>query len=297
MTKVTLLDGGMGQELLKRSSAPAHPLWSAKVLMDEPDIVRQAHEDFITAGARTITINAYSATPERLKRDGVPDWFERLQARSIELARAARDASGKDVRIAGCLPPLMASYRPDLNADYQNNLDQYRQIVAQQAGKVDLIQCETMASIAEATAAVTAAVETGLPVWVGLTVGDDGHGNLRSGEPLEQALTALDGLGADAVLLNCSIPEAITACLPTLIAAGLNTGGYANGFTSIDALKPGGTVDALKTRKDLSPVVYADFALNWVGKGARIVGGCCEVGPAHIAEIARRLERAGFEIE
>ena len=289
MTHITLLDGGMGQELLKRSAFPAHPMWSAKVLLDEPEVVQAVHEDFIRAGAEVITINAYSATPERMQSYGKPEWFKQLQARAINLANAARDNVGGKVRVAGCLPPLHTSYRPDLSPDFDENLRLYREIVAEQAGKVDLIQCETMASIAEATAACTAAIETGLPVWVGLTVADDGSPNLRSGEALPEALAALSGLGAEAILLNCSIPEAINECLPVVAETGVTCGAYANGFTSIKALKQGGTVDSLTARTDLTPDAYADHVQGWIDMGATIVGGCCEVGPAHIAEISRRL--------
>ena len=291
MSDITLLDGGMGQELLARSTQPAHPMWSAKVLLDEPGIVQAVHEDYIRAGAEVITLNTYSVTPERLARDGQPDLFTPLQTRALDLAWRAKDACGKDVRIAGCLPPLFASYRPDLAPDFDTNLALYRQIVAAQAERVDLLQCETLSSIVEATAACTAAAESGLPVWVGLSVNDDTSQTLRSGEPLADALTALDGLGAEAILLNCSIPEAISKALPQVIAAGLPAGAYANGFTGIEALQPGGTVDGLQVRQDLTPDAYADFALGWVDAGAQIVGGCCEVGPAHIAEIARRLGR------
>jgi homocysteine S-methyltransferase len=296
MTKITLLDGGMGQELLKRSAQPPHPMWSAKVLMDEPEIVQAVHEDYIHAGSKVITLNTYSATPERLEAEGQPEQFAPLQARANELAQAAVAACGKPVRIAGCLPPLYSSYQPELATDYDIVLGLYRQIVAQQKDHVDLLQCETLSSILEARAALTAAKESGLQVWLGLSVTDDESKTLRSGEALRDALDVLVPMEPDAVLLNCSFPEAITAALPDVIATGLTAGGYANGFTSIKALKKGGTVEGLRAREDMGPAVYADFAMNWVGLGAKIIGGCCETGPAHIAEIARRLDRSGFEI-
>jgi homocysteine S-methyltransferase len=90
-------------------------------------------------------------------------------------------------------------------------------------------------------------------------------------------------------LLNCSIPEAIGAGLPLVAATGVQCGAYANGFTSIKALQPGGTVDGLVARTDLAPDTYADHVDGWIAAGATIVGGCCEVGPAHINEIAKRL--------
>lgn len=287
---ITLLDGGMGQEVYRRSGKPAHPLWSLTVMMENPEIVQDLHLEFIEAGAEVITINAYTATPFRLERDGYSDWFKPAQAKAIELAKAARDVSDKDVRVAGCLPPIRASYRPDENADFAKTCDEYRTIVAEQADHVDLIQCETMASITEARAACTAAAETGLPVWVGLTMMDDGTNRLRSGEPLSEALDVLDGLGAAAILLNCSIPEAVNKGIPLIHAAGHITGGYANGFTSIAALESGGTVETLEARKDLTPEIYADLVAQWIDAGASIVGGCCEVGPAHIAELNRRFK-------
>ena len=84
MKSVVLTDGGMGQELLRRSGAAPTPLWSARVLIDEPELVQTLHEDFIRAGARVITINTYAATPERLGRDGLGDLFKPLQKRGIE---------------------------------------------------------------------------------------------------------------------------------------------------------------------------------------------------------------------
>ena len=83
MSRVILTDGGMGQELVRRSSSAPTPLWSARVLIDEPDLVRDLHREFIEAGARVVTINTYSATPERLAREGVPELFKELQARGI----------------------------------------------------------------------------------------------------------------------------------------------------------------------------------------------------------------------
>jgi homocysteine S-methyltransferase len=90
----------------------------------------------------------------------------------------------------------------------------------------------------------------------------------------------------------------MAAAMEALRPAGLPFGAYANGFTQItaDFLKDSPTVDALEARRDLSPGAYARFAMGWVDQGATIVGGCCEVGPAHIVELARTLRAAGHEI-
>jgi S-methylmethionine-dependent homocysteine/selenocysteine methylase len=297
MKKVVLTDGGMGQELIRRSGATPTPLWSSRVLIDEPDLVRELHADFISAGARVITINTYAATPERLERDGAPGLFKTLQRKGIDVAKAARDEVGVDVRIAGCLPPLFGSYAPQLRSSYEATLETYRQIVAEQKDHVDLLLCETMASAEEGLAAATAAAESGLPIWVSWTLQDSLDGpRLRSGETIAKAAAAIAHIKTEALLINCSKPEVISAGLDDLLGLGGPVGAYANGFTSVTALKHGGTVDVLEARRDLGPDSYADFAMDWVARGTKIVGGCCEVGPEHIAVLHERLLKAGYEI-
>lgn len=286
---ITLLDGGMGQELHRRSGEPASPLWSARILLDRPEMVEALHRDFIAAGAEVITLNAYAATPERLSRDADVGLFEPLQRAALSAARAARDGAPAGVRIAGCLPPLVASYRADAVPDAAACHRSYRRIAAIQAEGVDLFVCETLTTLREIDAATRAAAETGKPVWTAMTV-DDGDGSrLRSGAPLARGIEAAVAAGASAVLVNCSMPEAVAQAMPHLARSGLPFGAYANGFTSVDALEPGGTVDALAARADLGPAAYADHALGWVKRGATLIGGCCEVGPAHIAALRARL--------
>jgi homocysteine S-methyltransferase len=136
-----------------------------------------------------------------------------------------------------------------------------------------------------------------LPVWLSLTVDDENGSLLRSGEPVA-AVRDIAAEGASAVLANCSAPEAMVAALDDLSACGLPFGAYANAFTRItkEFLQDNPTVDSLSARRDMGPKTYAGFALSWVDAGATVVGGCCETGPAHIAEIARALHAAGHEI-
>ncbi len=87
MRRITLLDGGMGQELIKRSPAEPTPLWSARVMLDYPELVKEVHLENIRAGARVITVNAYSVTRDRLEREGFGDRFEELQGRDLGIDR------------------------------------------------------------------------------------------------------------------------------------------------------------------------------------------------------------------
>ena len=286
---LTLLDGGMGQELRKRSQQPASALWSAQVLLDEPHLVVAAHQAFVAAGADVITTSNYVATPQRLARDGDPQWFDSLHKAALQAAHQGCAESDHPVRIAGCLPPLVASYHADLVPDDATCQRDYARLVEAQAHGVDLFIAETMSLTREAVAATRAAKQSGLPVWVALTVDDHNGGQLRSGESLAQAAQAVVDAGAHALLINCSAPEAVTTAMPILAKLGVAYGGYANGFEAAADLKAGGTVDTLKARENLTPERYAEHVARWVTTGATLIGGCCEIGPAHIAELKRRF--------
>lgn len=297
MADISFLDGGLGQEIQTRAKANPHPLWSVKVMYDEPEVVSSVHRDFIAAGARVITANNYTASPPRLRRDSDVSQIGAIHQTALGLARAAIDEAGDDgLQLAGCLPPLVGSYVAEVSMDFDASLTDYRQLVSLQVPAVDLFLIETMSNISEACAALTAVKEAGKAGFVGLTLSDDGTNTLRSGEALEDALAQLLALGPDGLMVNCSVPEAVSAAMPVLAGLPVPYGGYANGFTSIEALKPGGTVASLEARADLGPEAYADFACSWVEAGATIIGGCCEVGPAHIAHLARRLRGAGHQL-
>lgn len=110
--EITILDGGMGQELLSRNSSRPTGLWSARFLMDAPDLVRSVHADYLAAGADVITTNSFVLHRDRLAPFGVEDQFETLHRVACRLAMEARDAHGAGL-IAGSLGPNAGSYRPD----------------------------------------------------------------------------------------------------------------------------------------------------------------------------------------
>ena len=299
MTKIVLLDGGTGMELLNRSANKTPRHWSAEYLMTEPDLVRAVHLDYIKAGARVVTIDSYSATYTRMAMVDAVDRVPTLQRTACDLAMQARDAAGAaghGVAIAGCLPPLNGTYRPDRVRGFEENLEEYGRLAALQVPYVDFFLCETMSTALEGKAAAQAASAFGKPVWVGWSIQDHGA-HLRSGQTIREAHAALAGLPVTAVLANCAPPEAISAAMPELVATGTPTGGYANGFTAIPQLfLPGNTKAQLNTRQDLDPERYAAFAMKWVDDGAVIVGGCCEVGPTHIVRLRDDLLAAGHQI-
>lgn len=297
MTSVTLLDGSIGQELVRRSGDRPTALWSTRVMIDRPGLVQQVHADYFAAGATIATTNTYAVLRDRLAAHGLEDRIEALTDAALEAARAARDAQGSG-RLAGALGPLMASYRPDICPPAADAARAYAEPVAMLKDRVDLLLIETMSSLDQAEGALRAATGQGLPVWLSMTVRDDDGTRLRSDEPLAGLAALVERHRPDALLINCTRPEAVAAALDILRGMGRPFGAYANGFTHIAEgfLTVNPTVDALTARIDLTPPAYADFAMGWVDQGATIVGGCCEVGPAHIAELARRLTVAGHAI-
>ena len=281
----TLLDGGMGQELIKRSSRKPTPLWSADVLRDCPELVVETHRDFIKAGSDLITLSSYTVTPTRLAKYNRENEFEILQKVAVEAAEKAAQTFNTKPLIAGCLPPLPGSYRPSERLTEQGSYAEYQKITECQFKHVDLFICETMSSVEEACISTTVAKQTGLPVWTSFTVDEDNGELLRSGEHILDGAKAVLAKGASAILINCSPPESITQAVEKLVALGVETGAMANGFVTTEPLKGNTTVDVLESRLELTPQKYVTFTKDWLSKGAKIIGGCCEIGPQHIAEI------------
>ena len=285
---IVLLDGGMGQELIRRG---VNSLWSADALVTAPAVVQAVHEDYLRAGADIITTNTYAAIRERLEPEGYGERFVELNQLAGLLAQKAREAIGRDALIAGSLPPLRGSYRPDLIADFHEIEPHYREQAEVLAPYVDLFLCETMSSAEESKAA---AVSTGKPVLISWTLRDDGSAVVRSGESLAEVASNVSHLPIAGYLVNCCAPESVTAAIPQLVALStVPVGGYANGFDLIPEDWRYETPDSLPgRRRDLGPDEYAVHVSKWLSEGARVVGGCCEIGPEHIARLRELVDAA-----
>ncbi len=297
MNDITLLDGSIGQALVKRAGDRPTPLWSTTVMMEKPGLVGELHRDYFAAGASVATTNSYAVLRDRLVRAGIEDQFEALLEAAVTGAVEARDAHGAG-RVAGSLGPLQASYRPDLCPEPEEAAPAYAEIVEHMRGRVDLFIIETVSSLKQAEGAMLGARDAGCPVWLAVTTEDHDGSRLRSGEAVADLAPLVAAHAPDAVLVNCTRPEVVSDALEIVKGFGRPFGAYANGFTHIARgfLEEAPTVDALKERADMGPADYADFVMGWVGQGASIVGGCCEIGPEHIGEIAGRLKAAGHRI-
>jgi S-methylmethionine-dependent homocysteine/selenocysteine methylase len=280
----------MGRELMRMGAPFRQPEWSALALTEGPEWVVRAHNNFIAAGAEVIITNTYAIVPFHIGEERFANEATGLAALAGRLARQAADAAPHPVRIAGSLPPLFGSYRPDLydEDDAPRIIDP---LVSGLSEHVDVWLGETLGSIAEARQVRSALDRAGdsRPLWISYTLDDARRGVLRSGEPVTDAVAAGIDIGASAVLFNCAQAEVIGAAID--IAGGLagdviQVGGYANRF--IASHTDGGDAnDQLSDyRDDLDPATYCAVVAGWIANGATLVGGCCGMGPEHIAALA-----------
>ena len=290
---ITILDGGMGQELVARAGFQPSGLWATEIMMRRPKLVREVHTAYFDAGADVATMNTYAIHHDRLEHHGIPDQFQELHLLAQRQALAARDAAGRG-QVACSLGPLGWSYRPDMTPEVTTAAGLYAEIVALHDAHVDLFLAETVSSLDHARGVLTGCEAATKPVWLAMSVDDADGTKLRSGEPVAEALGLLDVFDIAALLINCSVPEAVNQALPELAGSRVPLGAYANGFTHIsqDFKEKAASTDMLQKRQDLPPEKYRDFAQGWITQGATIVGGCCEVGPAHIRAISDSLKVA-----
>jgi S-methylmethionine-dependent homocysteine/selenocysteine methylase len=291
--ELIVLDGGMGKHL-ERSGAPfQQPEWSALALLEDPDAVRRAHDDFIAAGADVIIVNSYAVVPFHIGGERFAERGLELAALAGRLAQEAASQADRPVRVAGSLPPLFGSYEPDKfrPADAP---PMYDVLVEAQAPYVDLWIAETVSSIAEANA-IIAAVDRHDPaaeLWMSFTVPDEAPGDsvtLRSGETIADGVAAVRDR-ASAILFNCSPPEAIGVGLRQVHDAlgdnptGIRVGAYANAFVEKEEGYAANEI-VLDRRDELTPERYAAMCAAWAAGGATIIGGCCQMFPEHITAL------------
>jgi homocysteine S-methyltransferase len=286
---ITIIDGGMGDEIATRLEGAATGLWSANALLDNPQLVVDIHKEYIAAGARIIITNTYSTIPHYLGKKGLADRYIELTRLGGELAQRAVRESGQEVLVAGSLPPLSESYRPDLVPSAAVALPIYQNLAEGLREFVDVYFCETMSTAKEALNACTQALEFGggKPVYVSWTLDETPGAGLRSGESIAEALSALSHLDVAGYLFNCAFPEAIEAALRELrpltdkpLGCYPNrTGSIVQDWTLDNDIKLG-------KRDDLDEQNFVKMSQRCIDAGATMLGGCCSIGPSYIRALA-----------
>jgi homocysteine S-methyltransferase len=277
-----VIDGGTGTELRRRGMTLDAATWSALASLTHYDLLREIHADYIAAGADVVTTNTFATTRFVLEAAGRGADFAAVNARAVAAAREARDASGRDVAIAGsisCLPP-----RFDVHAypDERTEATAYRELAETLAeAGVDFLILEMMQETRHAPLACEAARAVGLPFWLGLSCRLGAGGTLVGFDfplvPLDACLEALLPFGPAAVAVMHS---PVAAIVPALTAIRMHWHGPLGAYPEIGV----GSSDAIVDASEL-----AERAQEWVAVGARFVGGCCGTTPDHIRALAAAI--------
>lgn len=283
-----VLDGGLGTLLESHGHDLSSSLWSARLLLDDPDAIRRAHAEYFTAGARVAITSSYQVSYTVLDAAGLTRGeVGALLARSVEMGRRARDDAGlsaDEAWVAASVGPYGASradgseYTGDYDLDTAGLRAWHRpRLEALAAAGPDAIAVETIPSLAELEAVCRELDGLGIPTWVSMTIAD---GRLRSGESLAEAFALAEAV-ADvvAVGVNCCDAAEVGGVLAAR-AGGVPGVVYPNSgeVWHADARRWSGERSAIAAR-----------AGEWIADGARLVGGCCRVGPDQITQIARMV--------
>jgi homocysteine S-methyltransferase len=288
-----VLDGGLATELEARGHDLSGALWSARLLADAPDAIVAAHRAFFAAGADVATTASYQASFSGFAAAGIEAaQTTRLLRRSVALARAARDgfADGRRRWVAASVGPYGAALadgseyrgRYGLGVDALAAWHRPRLEVLASAG-ADLLALETVPDAVEAEALVAALDGLAVPAWLSYSVSGP---RTRAGQPLAEAFAVAAGAPqVVAVGVNC--------CEPADVGPAIAAARSVTGKPVIVYPNSGEDWDAVRRCWTGRPRFAAADAAAWVAHGAAAVGGCCRVGPAGIAAVARTLDGAG----
>ncbi|MFT4822865.1 MAG: homocysteine S-methyltransferase [Halioglobus sp.] len=297
LKRVMLLDGGLATELEARGQDLSHPLWSARLLIEDPQVIIDAHLAYLNAGAQCIITASYQASHPGFVQLG----YTQAQATdalllSVELAQKAISAflnteqSVHAPRIAASIGPYGAylSDGSEYRGDYGVTLEQLVEFHAPRmeilsSSEANFLACETIPSLLEAQALNTVLRQQDKPAWVSFSCADGGH--LHDGTRIADAAKVFaDNEKVFAIGVNCTPPQHmpnLISCIKTSSEKAIVV--YPNSGEFFDA----------KTKTwhgTSSPDDCAKAAMSWVQSGATLIGGCCRMGPEHIAAMKAALD-------
>jgi homocysteine S-methyltransferase len=284
---VLISDGGLATELEARGHDLSDDLWSARLLVDAPEEIVAVHCAFFRAGASFATTASYQASFDGFAERGIGrDDAALLLRRSIELAQAARDEVGGQRWVAASVGPYGAAL-----ANGEEYVGRYGLTVAQLSdwhrprleilagAGADVLAVETVPDVDEAEALVGLIHELGVPAWLSYTIAG---ATTRAGQPLADAFAVADGVPEIvAVGVNC--------CAPEDVEHAVRVAREVTGKPVIVYPNSGEAWDGERRTWVGQSHWSAELATRWVAAGARIIGGCCRVRPADIAEIAQNI--------
>jgi homocysteine S-methyltransferase len=288
---VLILDGGMSNALEGRGHDLSDDLWTARLLRDDPAEIAAVHRVYFEAGADVATTASYQASVPALVRAGLSeDAAAGLIRGSVRFAREAADevgqATGRALLVAASVGPYGAALadgseyrgRYGVSAATLRDFHQPRLELLASANP-DLLAVETIPDLDEAEMLVPLLDELGLPSWFSYSVSG---GRTRAGQPLRAAYEVLaDSTAIVAAGVNCSAPPDVLAAVESAVSV--------TGQPAVAYPNRGEEWDARSHTWAGEGSFDTALAAAWVDAGARLVGGCCRVGPADIARLASSL--------
>ena len=296
-SKTKILDGGMGQELLAKGLKAKGSLWSATALIEKKyhQLVIDAHLDFIKSGADVIVTNNFSARRTRMIQNKVEEHFNYANEKAGELALKAKEISKKNVLIAGSLPGQNDTYvldQRDKKIIEKGFHDQAKLIKP----FIDFFYLDVLCGTKECELALNVVEKMNLPVLVGLHVKK--NGKLPSNENISEVVEKCKNKNWLGIILACVSPEIIEKTIDEVKQLDMPFGYKANlwkveepvpvhKFASPSDEIGTDPAKVMGTREDYTDVMFLEFSKKMIAKGATILGGCCEIRPSHISEIAK----------
>ena len=307
--EVIVLDGATGSEIARLGAEMNSSAWCGVANKTHPDIVREVHEEYIRAGADVVTANTFSTSRHILASAGLADETVGINTRAVELAREAvhNVSPERPIAVAGSMSTMRAwipgtvSPDPRFLPTPEEEFNNYQEVAHTLAKSgVDLILMEMMSDIDRSSLAISAAMETGLPVWIGTscTLSDDGSvsaWNQHSEEPATRL--SPDHLRAEDKSYDTLI-EAMLPFQPQVMGvmhstldttnAGLQTL-YEHWQGPIMAYPETSSEVRKGISEQVEPSSFASHCHDWVDSGVQIIGGCCGTTIEHIRTMVDEL--------
>lgn len=280
-----LIDGATGTEIERRGVPQLDNAWNGGGALSHPQILRAVHEDYLRLGAEIIISNTFATHYYALRDAGESEHFEEYNRRGVELAIEARDGAQKpNALVAGGISYWSWSGNHPSLENLKTAAERQVEVIA--SAGADLFMLEMMIDIDKMMILLDAARSTGLPVWVGFTCESNERGVvcLRNGEPLSEALAAIEGRQVDLVNIMHTEVDDIDVALEALKSHWSGPiGVYAHSSNSVD--------HHWIFENTISPTDYCTAARRWIDEGVRVIGGCCGIEPRHIEQLAKLVEK------
>jgi len=295
-SKVRILDGGMGQELLAQGLKPKGSLWSCTALIDEKyhQLVIDTHLDFIKSGADVIVTNNFAARRVRMVQNDVNELFDYANEKAGELALKAKEISKKNILIAGSLPAQNDTYvldPRDKSIIEKGFYDQAKLL----RPFVDFFYLDVLCGSKECEIALNVTEKFNLPVLIGLHIKK--NGKLPSGESITEVVKKCKSSSLIGIISACVSPEIIEGTVSEMRNLKIPFGYKANLWKEEEPVpihkfaSPKDKIGAnpnetMGTRNDFTDTRFLEFSKKMKDKGVTIIGGCCETKPSHIEKIS-----------